>query len=701
MVLSIGMIVKNEEKYLERCLTALKPILENISSELIIADTGSTDKTVEIAKKFTDHVFHFEWINDFDAARNSTLERAKGEWYMFIDADEILQDCSDIIRFFKSEEYKKYNSATYIQRSYSDSQKPDVFIDQRVFRLRVKKDDLIFIKPIHEGLTPYLKPCRNLDLIADHSGYMFFDNGVLNEDAKKKGERNLAILTKFLADGEANGHVWESTYNQIADCYEVMGMDEKALEYVDKGLESIPAESINTFIYYNHKFSILKNLERFPEIIELSKQYFSENNLARKKVMLTDCYVYMVCGIAYCKLKNYSSAISSFIKCFDLYDRYLNKKLVTDDTIICPFLVTIPHMKFCYETFYQCCIHENKYDDVNLANKLIPISKWLDDHKYMFIHLMLRVEVMENTNFNRLRELYYKLDEYNRIQLIRIVRWHLFKTNKPDQMMTCFKEITSGNRPLDDTFKILHQHFIKKGLTFEAVEEYISKYGTHENEDILCIMLLDNIDITPYIIAADFEPEQRVREIYLNYLEAADAAALFAKYDINVISPQGLSKAAVVFGCALIAAQQNQVDITELFEKFGMIGARWFENFPDTEDVPGDILVAMVINHITSARKNRNYELCESEMRKLTSACPTFSPIVSEYNKTVQREIESSKPVVDPEFAMLAEQLKQNVRALIAAGNIGDAEELLSEYEKLCPKDPELNVLKKQIEAEK
>ena len=50
MLLSIGMIVKNEEKFLDRCLAAIKPILDNIDSELIIADTGSTDNTVEIAQ---------------------------------------------------------------------------------------------------------------------------------------------------------------------------------------------------------------------------------------------------------------------------------------------------------------------------------------------------------------------------------------------------------------------------------------------------------------------------------------------------------------------------------------------------------------------------------------------------------------------------------------------------------------------------
>ena len=111
MQLSIGMIVKNEEKYLDRCLAAIKPILDSIDSELIIADTGSTDSTVEIAKKYT----------DFAAARNSTLDRAKGEWYMFLDADEIFKSCNDIIHFFKSGEYKKYRSARYTIRNYDNS----------------------------------------------------------------------------------------------------------------------------------------------------------------------------------------------------------------------------------------------------------------------------------------------------------------------------------------------------------------------------------------------------------------------------------------------------------------------------------------------------------------------------------------------------------------------------------------------------
>jgi len=102
IILSIGMIVKNEEKVLRRCLESLKSITQQIKSEIIIADTGSTDSTVEIAKEYTDNVFYFEWINDFAAARNSTLEKAKGKWFLFIDADEYFdEDTSEVVNFFK------------------------------------------------------------------------------------------------------------------------------------------------------------------------------------------------------------------------------------------------------------------------------------------------------------------------------------------------------------------------------------------------------------------------------------------------------------------------------------------------------------------------------------------------------------------------------------------------------------------------
>lgn len=84
--LSACLIVKNEEKHLERCLASVKPIVD----EIVVVDTGSTDRTVEIAKKFGATIGHFEWCDDFSAARNESLRLATGDWALWIDADEEL-----------------------------------------------------------------------------------------------------------------------------------------------------------------------------------------------------------------------------------------------------------------------------------------------------------------------------------------------------------------------------------------------------------------------------------------------------------------------------------------------------------------------------------------------------------------------------------------------------------------------------------
>lgn len=108
LILSIGMIVKNEEKHLDNCLSALKRFMNQIPCELIIVDTGSTDRTKEIALKYTDKVYDFEWINDFAAARNFGLEKAKGKWFMFLDADEYMdEDCSEMVSFFRCRNYMR------------------------------------------------------------------------------------------------------------------------------------------------------------------------------------------------------------------------------------------------------------------------------------------------------------------------------------------------------------------------------------------------------------------------------------------------------------------------------------------------------------------------------------------------------------------------------------------------------------------
>jgi glycosyltransferase involved in cell wall biosynthesis len=87
ILLSACLIVKNEEQRLPQCLESLR----SLTDEIIVVDTGSSDRTVAIAKKYQARVFHFEWCDDFSQARNYAIAQAKGKWILVIDADEVLE----------------------------------------------------------------------------------------------------------------------------------------------------------------------------------------------------------------------------------------------------------------------------------------------------------------------------------------------------------------------------------------------------------------------------------------------------------------------------------------------------------------------------------------------------------------------------------------------------------------------------------
>jgi glycosyltransferase involved in cell wall biosynthesis len=80
------MIVKNEEITLPKCLSSVK----NVVDEIVVLDTGSVDRTPQIAQRFGAKVHHFQWCNDFSAARNEALQYVTGDWILVLDADEIL-----------------------------------------------------------------------------------------------------------------------------------------------------------------------------------------------------------------------------------------------------------------------------------------------------------------------------------------------------------------------------------------------------------------------------------------------------------------------------------------------------------------------------------------------------------------------------------------------------------------------------------
>lgn len=195
--LSQCMIVKDEEKNIEKALTWGQGIV----TEQIVVDTGSADRTVEIARSMGAKVFSFPWNDDFSAARNYALEQASGDWIAFLDADE----------YFTEEEAKKLPSL--LQQVHSEP-KIDVIqikmlhLDDAGMVISASGQNRIFRKglryryPIHEELFAKggLNVCDAGEwLTVLHTGY-----GQETLDSTQKGKRNIRMLEKSLKDYPGN-----------------------------------------------------------------------------------------------------------------------------------------------------------------------------------------------------------------------------------------------------------------------------------------------------------------------------------------------------------------------------------------------------------------------------------------------------------------------------------------------------------------
>jgi len=166
------MIVKNEEKNIKQALSWAKPI----AYEQIVVDTGSTDKTVGIAESMGAKVYHFEWVNDFSAAKNFAIEQAKGDWIAFLDADEYFPEDSVkrlmlILRKVEDDpKLRKMKTAIRCQIvNVDDEGKPFMLLKQdRIFR---NTPEIRYLGAVHETLIVEEDIMQAPELSIIHTGY--------------------------------------------------------------------------------------------------------------------------------------------------------------------------------------------------------------------------------------------------------------------------------------------------------------------------------------------------------------------------------------------------------------------------------------------------------------------------------------------------------------------------------------------------
>lgn len=319
LCLSIGMIVKNEEAILEECLQALEPLRRAVSSELIIADTGSTDRTMEIAEKYADTLFQIPWNGDFGAARNETLDRAQGEWFFYIDADEVLDaDCGELIHLLQSEEAKKYQTISMVRYEYTDNTHSD-YSTTHYLRIHRRTPENRFTRKIHESLIANQPICQ-LPTVVHHSGYQ-------DEVIREKQLRNRPLLEqepgpmtprrlRELSDTYAADIPWEVEQKK-ALLYQAI-----ELEAQDKSQGMYPA-------VYMTLGNICLFLKEYAEAELVAKRYFGQR--ADQPPMMSDMEMNYILGLSLHNQDAFSRAVAPLKQYQALYEQYHAGKLYTLD----------------------------------------------------------------------------------------------------------------------------------------------------------------------------------------------------------------------------------------------------------------------------------------------------------------------------------------------------------------------------------
>ncbi|MBI4611253.1 MAG: tetratricopeptide repeat protein [Candidatus Rokubacteria bacterium] len=229
---SLCMIVKNEAAALPRCLGSVAGWVD----EIVIVDTGSTDRTPEIAVGFGARVVHWAWRDDFAAARNESLRHATGDWILVLDADEALAEgCAPRLR----ELIRNPEAVAYLVKIVCPRQGDGGLVRLNWFpRLFRNLPGVAFEGVIHEQVIGSLAGRGRIDysdIIVEHAGYT-----LAPAELSAKGERNLRLLERQLNDDPTYAPGWF----QLAETYMLLGRVDEAIDAYRRALRLLEVSSL-------------------------------------------------------------------------------------------------------------------------------------------------------------------------------------------------------------------------------------------------------------------------------------------------------------------------------------------------------------------------------------------------------------------------------------------------------------------------
>lgn len=293
-MLSICIIVKNEENNLEKCLKNIRPL----GYEIIVVDTGSTDRTKEIALQYTDRVYDFKWCDDFSGARNFAITKATNEYIMMLDSDEFLTEVDKAE--LECQILTNKEAVGRIHRKNAFMQDGSEFASNELVNRIFPKSIYQYEGRIHEQIVAVDKRAYDTyitSVYTDHGGYI---GG--KEERRRKAERNIELLKKELVDKGEDPYV----LYQLGKGYYYQGDYVIAVFYFDKALFF----DLNTKLEY-----VIDMVEMYGYSLMRSDQYAKALSLENVyKEFSNSCDFVFLMGLIYMENAMFDKAVKELKK---------------------------------------------------------------------------------------------------------------------------------------------------------------------------------------------------------------------------------------------------------------------------------------------------------------------------------------------------------------------------------------------------
>ncbi|WP_144496873.1 tetratricopeptide repeat-containing glycosyltransferase family 2 protein [Bacillus toyonensis] len=332
VTISLCMIVKNEDKTLDRCLQSVK----GIPDEIIIVDTGSTDRTKEVAQKWTPHVYDFEWSYDFSAARNEAFRHATKDYIFWLDADDILKtEDAQKLQVLKNGLDSRIDAVSMKYHADFDAQ-GNVISSAVRFRLfkttkrytwvgivhehiEVSTTDLTIASDIIVAHQTHNRKCssRNLDL---YEKYLAGGNTLTPHDLfhygrelllHKRYKDAISIFEQYLASPYVDDEIRIFTLNELTSCYNLIQNTSKEQETILQSfLYSTPQP-----VFCCRMGEYFKNKQDLQTAIfwyQLALQVPVEYSWAQDKIVFRTWFPHKELGLCHEQQKQFTRAIHHY-----------------------------------------------------------------------------------------------------------------------------------------------------------------------------------------------------------------------------------------------------------------------------------------------------------------------------------------------------------------------------------------------------